>query len=168
MAVKSILHVGCAGHPLPEWLGAVDETRFDIDPNCKPDILGDMTAMGEIGFFDIVYCSHALEHLYPHDVPKALGEFKRVLEPGGAVIIMVPDLEDVRATDDVLYEALEQPITGLDLIYGVRTTIEQSLFWAHHTGFTAKTLRQALEHAGFSRIEVKRLSMFNLFGVGVK
>lgn len=163
-----ILHVGCGGEPLPPWLGEHDEVRLDIDPQHKPDIVASMTDMGDIGQFDVVYNSHSLEHLYPHDVPVALGEFWRVLRPGGVAILLVPDLEDVRATEDVLYVAPAGPMTGLDLIYGCRRLIPTMPFMAHHTGFTADTLRAAMEAAGFSGVRTIRGLDHNLTGAGFK
>jgi hypothetical protein len=39
---------------------------------------------------------------------------------------------------------------------------------AHHTGFIAITLAEALTDAGFQSVRVERLSSWNLFGVGAK
>lgn len=166
--MKRVLHVGCADHLLPDWCFPCEEVRLDIDPAYKPDIVASMTDMGDIGQFDGIHCSHSLEHLYPHDIPKALSEFYRVLEPGGWVVIFVPDLEDIKPTEDVLYFSPSGPVTGLDLIYGVRPSVAESLHMAHHFGFVASTLRAAMENAGFGRIEVKRLSIYNLMGAAVK
>lgn len=44
----------------------------------------------EDGAFDVIICSHVLEHV---DDYKALGEFFRVLSPGGIAIIMIPIIE---------------------------------------------------------------------------
>lgn len=162
-----ILHVGCGGNRLPEWIVGT-EVRFDIDPQHQPDIVGTMTDMGDIGPFDVVYNSHSLEHLYPHEVPTALAEFLRVLRPGGAAIILVPDLEDVRATEDVLYLAPAGPMTGLDLIYGCRKLIPTMPYMAHHTGFIAATLAAALKAAGFVRISTIRGGDHSLMGVGFR
>lgn len=41
--------------------------------------------------FDLVLCSHVLEHV-PDDAA-ALAEFRRVLRPGGAAVLMVPTVE---------------------------------------------------------------------------
>jgi len=54
--------------------------------------------------FDLIYCSHVLEHV--SDDIKALGEFWRVLKPGGKAIILVPirgqvTFEDASITDPV-------------------------------------------------------------------
>lgn len=164
-----VLNAGCGQHPLPPWFeGEWEEIRYDIEPANKPDIIGSITELGDIGPFDAVSCSHTLEHLYPHEVPKALSEFRRVLKPGGALVVMVPDLEDIRPTDEVLYDTADGPVTGLDIIYGLHWSIEQSIYMAHHTGFTATLMRQALEDAGFWKIETKRLPIFNLLGVAIK
>lgn len=162
-----ILHVGCGGDSLPEYLVG-EETRLDVDPAWDPDVRASMTAMGDVGPFDVVYCAHALEHLPPHQVGTALREFLRVLAPGGYALIFVPDLEDVRPTEDVLFTAPAGPITGLDLIYGFRSKLEEMPFMSHRTGFTLATMTHALKAAGFSTVDVKRLDCFNLMAVGIK
>jgi len=111
----AILHVGCGHEPLPPWFQGAVETRLDIDPRCEPDVVASMTDLGDIGPFDVVFSSHSLEHLAPHDVGVALGEFRRVLKPGGRLVVIVPDLEDVRPTEDVLYVSPAGPIAGIDM-----------------------------------------------------
>lgn len=165
---RSVLHVGCGTEPLPDWLAAANETRLDIDPAHKPDIVASMTDLGPIGPFDAVYSNHCLEHLYPHEVPVALSEFHRVLHPGGHVLIFVPDLEDVRPTEDVLFTAPVGPITGLDLYYGLRRMIEEKPHMAHHCGFVSQTLNRNLVEAGFVLVTVQRLGSFNLFAAAVR
>lgn len=159
--------MGCGGDSLPPWLSG-EETRLDIDPKHSPDIVADMRDMGDIGPFDALYCSHALEHLYPHEVQPALEGFRRALKPGGHALIIVPDLEDVRPTEEPLFNSPAGPITGLDLYYGKRSMIETSAHMAHHTGFVSKTLHSAFMGAGFSHAEIRRLPYFNLFGVAIR
>ncbi len=168
-AGKTVLHVGCGGDPLPVWLAGARETRLDIDGQHHPDILADMRWIPEdAGLFDVVLCQHALEHLYPHDVVPTLAGFARHLKPGGSAVVMVPDLGDVRPTDEVLYESPAGPVAGLDLIYGMRSLIAENPHMAHHSGFTSDTLRAAMEDAGFARVETSRLGYcFNLLGAGV-
>jgi len=163
-----LLHVGCGGDPLPYFLQDYAETRLDIDDTHKPDILASMTDMGDIGEFDAILCSHSLEHLLPHDVAKALTEFVRVLKPGGFSVIFVPDLEDVKATEEPLFEAPCGTITGLDLLYGLRSLLHVMPYMAHRTGFIAKTLEQAVLNAGFTKAVTTRLPNYNLMCVGVK
>lgn len=163
-----LLHVGAGATPLPDFFGTVEETRLDIDPQVNPDVVASMLDMGDIGPFDAVYASHCLEHLYPHEVPKALSEFLRVLRPGGVAIIFVPNLEGVAPTDDVVYESAAGPISGLDMIYGPRRYTEVNPYMAHHTGFVPQTLTQEIEQAGFSRVEVKAQPVYQLFAAAVK
>jgi hypothetical protein len=167
-ARQRILHIGCGGEKLPPWLGAVEEVRLDIEARNQPDIVADMLDMGEIGEFEGVFTSHCLEHVYPHQVPVALAEFKRVLVSGGIAIIVVPDLEDVKPTDEALYESPAGPICGLDMIYGHRASIEAYPHMAHHTGFTSETMRAALAAAGFVNIKTARIPSFNLLATGAK
>lgn len=165
---QRILHVGCGGDSLPPWLTG-DEVRLDINPAHNPDIVASMTDMGEIGSFDVVYSCHSLEHLYPHDVKRALKEFLRVLRPDGYTVIVVPDLDGVSPTDEVLFDVPGTGgITGRDLIYGYGPALECMPYMAHHTGFVQQTLSEAIEAAGFSRAAVRRVSPYNLLGVGVK
>lgn len=154
------LHVGCGHSETPQIFEGIEEVRLDIDPGVKPDIVASMLAMGDIGDYERIYCSHALEHLHPHEVPVALSEFLRVLKPGGNAIVCVPDLEGVEPTGEVLYVSQAGPITGRDLFYGHAALVEISPYMAHHTGFTAATLGKALKDAGFADIGVKRVPPF--------
>lgn len=169
MEYGSLLHVGCGGDPIPQWAeGKYKEVRLDICDDHKPDIVASMTNMGDIGQFESVFCSHALEHIMPHEVALALKEFYRVLKPGGFALVFVPDLEDVKATEDVLFEAPCGPIAGLDLIYGLRSLLHVLPHMAHRTGFIAATLKKAFEDAGFSQVIVERKDNYNLMAVAAK
>jgi SAM-dependent methyltransferase len=169
MEKGALLHVGCGGAPIPDWAGdRFTEVRLDVDAAHSPDIVASMTAMGDIGEFDAIHCSHALEQLHAHEVETALSEFRRVLKPGGYAVIFVPDLEDVKATDEVLFTAPCGPLTGLDLIYGLRSLIADMPYMAHKTGFTASTMAAALMQAGFSRYATRRLDNYNLMAIAVK
>lgn len=127
-----------------------------------------MTDMGDIGEYDAVFCQHALEHLHPYEVPVALSEFIRVLKKGGSAMVFVPDLEDVRPTEEVILESPAGPITGLDMIYGYRKVLKELPHMAHNTGFVEQTLNQAFMDAGFSKVVTRRLGNYNLMAVGQK
>ena len=163
-----VLHVGCGRDPLPAWLTDYDEVRFDIDPGVEPHIVGSMLDMGDIGGFDVVFSSHALEHVYPHEVPVALGEFRRVLKPGGIVAIMVPNLDGVKPTEDVLYDSPAGPVCGLDMFYGMSRLIKDAPYMAHHSGFVPDTLAKAMTAAGFTDVTAQALEHWTLFGSGRK
>lgn len=141
---------------------------MDIDANCTPHIVAPMTEMGDIGPFDAIYSSHALEHLYPHDVGMALSEFVRVLKPGGHAIIFVPDIEGVEPTEEPLYVSPAGPICGRDIIYGKASFLAENPYMAHKTGFVRATLEDAIKRAGFGRHEVRRVSGYNILAIAVR
>jgi hypothetical protein len=82
-------------------------------------------------------------------------------------MVIVPDLEDVKATDEILFESSIGPLSGLDLIYGCRFDRHRP-YMSHHSGFVSKTLEAAMKEAGFDVVTMKRLPEFNLMAVGQK
>ena len=156
-----ILHAGCGGQPLPEWLPG-EETRLDIDPGVSPDIVAPLTALGDIGPFDIVYCSHTLEHLPPHEIRIALREFHRVLRPQGFIVLVVPNLKDIKPDNTVYYQSAAGPVTGLDMYYGMDRLVEHNPWMAHKYGFVPETLQAFVENAGFT-VKATDTSSYNLY-----
>jgi SAM-dependent methyltransferase len=162
--VRTVLIAGC-GDEGRQWTEqGWSVVRLDIDPRTSPDIIGSMTDLGDIGPYDAVACNNALEHLYPHDVNNALREFHRVLKPGGYAIIQVPDLQDVKPTEDLIPEI---GMSGLHLYYGDPALLEAFPYMAHHSGFVEDTLRRVLEMSGFE-VQTKRLPCHQLMGIGTK
>lgn len=161
----NILHAGCGTQPLPAWMPQGREVRLDIDQSVSPDHVAPLTDMGDIGPFELSYCSHTLEHLPPLQVQKALAEFKRVLVPGGVAVFVVPNLEGIIPDETVIYESPAGPITGRDMYYGKADFVEANPYMAHKTGFTSDTLKAELERAGFKVISCDR-SNFNLMVAG--
>jgi SAM-dependent methyltransferase len=179
--VVRVLHVGCGAYgrgKLPPVFRHADwrEIRLDIDPNVSPDFVASITDMRAIpdAAVDAVYSSHNIEHLYPHEVPVALREMRRVLKPTGFAFIQLPDLQSVAAhivegrLDDPLYVSSMGAIAPLDILYGHRSSLaEGNLFMAHRTGFTGKTLGSALIKAGFAAAIVQCVpSAFALTALG--
>ena len=181
--IKTFLHVGCGparkdrttkGFNTPDW----NELRLDIDENVAPDIVGTMLDMSavESSSVDAVFSSHNIEHLYPHEVPLALAEFKRVLKDDGFVIIVCPDLQSVCAlvAEDKLtepaYVSPAGPIAPLDILYGHRPPMAQgNLYMAHRCGFTQKVLTGTLQAAGFATVaSMRRAANFDLHAVATK
>jgi SAM-dependent methyltransferase len=176
--VRTVLHVGCgpanpaklhAHFRSPGWR----EVRLDIDPRVAPDIVASITGMTPVAdaSVDAVWSSHNLEHLEAHQVPLALGEFLRVLKPGGFLLITLPDLQAVAAhvaadnLEEPLYQAPAGPIAAIDILFGFRRAIAQGNgFMAHRTGFTATTLARHLRLSGFTNIRTERRK-FDLWAV---
>jgi SAM-dependent methyltransferase len=168
--MPTFLHVGCgpkrkpqttAGFNRPEW----SEIRLDIDPSVAPDITGTMTEMSAVstGSVDAVFSSHNIEHLYAHEVPVALAEFRRVLSPDGFAIITCPDLQAwaaLVAEDKLLesaYTSPAGPISPHDTLYGLGAAMAAgNLYMAHRCGFTGRTLTETLLTAGFASVAIAR------------
>jgi len=161
-----VLNVGGGSKqiPIPSHYSGWTHRLLDIAPGPDVDIILDARQLSTLdpGQFDAVYCSHNLEHYYPHDVPKVLAGFLHILKPEGYAEIRVPDLTSVLQTvvknrmelDDVLYTSSAGPISAHDVIYGWGKEIERSgvEFYAHKRGFSAESLTASLEQVGFGRV----------------
>lgn len=166
---RKVLNVGSGGDRVMPVFGDCEEIRLDVDPGTNPDIVASMLDMGDIGPFDAVYSNHVLEHIYPHEVPIALREFRRVLTNDGYALIFVPDLEGITLSNDVLYDSAAGPVTAFDMIYGFRRYLkDRPDTMAHRTGFTSAILEAALVEAGFSKVHIGRVSVYNLMAVAEK
>jgi predicted SAM-dependent methyltransferase len=134
-------------------------TVVDIQAGATTDIVADCVDLGAIadGAASEIYASHVLEHLGYAEVPRALAEWHRVLEPGGLVRISVPDLAKLGAT-------LAHPKLPPDVREWVIATIYGGQMDAHdfhRMGFTVESLTLYLRNAGFDR--VMRVAEFDLF-----
>lgn len=164
--LRKVLNVGGGNKniPIPDVYRGWQHDLLDIDPRGKPDVVCDARMLTQLpaAQYDAVYCSHNLEHYYPHDVVKVLAGFRHILKDDGFVQILVPDMAEVmkrvveRGMDieDVLYISPSGPIKVVDVIYGFGIEIERSGndFYAHKTGFTEKSLMARLKASGFSSV----------------
>jgi SAM-dependent methyltransferase len=146
-----VLDVGCGAAPGLRYLGERGVSAVGVDvsaaalaaarqilPNARlvrcdldrglPFVPGD---------FDLVLMSEVVEHVA--DLPLVLREVRRVLRPGGALVLTTPNLWDVRRA----VAALGGPTWTGDLD-------------ATHINLqTPRTLRRNLEMAGFDRIAIR-------------
>jgi predicted SAM-dependent methyltransferase len=117
----------------------------DIDPSHEPDIVADVTDLRQIasGSVTELCASHILEHLPWPIAFKALGEWARVMAPGGRLRLAVPDLGMLagQIADG------RNCWTAAALIFGVGR-LENPLE-AHQFGYTEAMLRDMLRALGF-------------------
>ena len=109
------------------------------------------------GTVDRIWLGDALEHCIRYRTDKVLAECWRVLNPGGQLLISVPDMETVMPR----WLAGEEELGGLiwghqDERGGGNETAD-----THKTGFTQKTLTAALLRAGFGKY--RRLSVHGVW-----
>lgn len=101
----SVLEAGAGLSPYRPQLAAVASsiTTLDIDESRQVDVVGDVQAMDQIAdeIFDTVFCTQVLEHLpRPYS---AFSEFRRVLKPGGTLILSAPHLSMVHEAPQDYY-----------------------------------------------------------------
>ncbi len=174
----TFLHVGCGRNKKEQTPFAGldwEEIRLDINQKTNPDIIGTMLDMQNVKdkTVDAVYSSHNIEHVYPHEVIKALKEFRRVIKDSGFVLITCPDLESVcslvadNKLTETAYTSPAGPITPLDILYGHRRSIANgNYFMAHKCGFTAKTLSKDIKSAGFVQAATAKGNFYDLWALG--
>lgn len=165
-ATRRVLNVGGGSREIaiPQWYQNWTHLLLDIDPLTGADVVLDARQLGTLpgSLFDAVYCSHNLEHYYQHDVSKVLAGFLHVLSPDGFAEIHVPDMQQVMRhfvenggdIHGILYQSPAGPISVHDVMYGWGQQIAASGvdFYAHKTGFTPNSLREALLAAGFAEV----------------
>ena len=160
--MKTLLNVGCGHSDISQIKGFDEdswkEIRLDVDQSVNPDILGSLTDMNKVnsGSIDAIYSAYNLDHIYAHEIPSALKEFKRVLSEDGIAIVRCPDIQticEVIAQDKLLeplYESPIGPIFPIDILFGNRKEIAGgNEFMAKKVGFTYSVLNQIFGEAGF-------------------
>jgi SAM-dependent methyltransferase len=154
------LHIGSGPYNLDGWI------NLDIFPaQLSTNVLWGLPFTdGQCRF---IFLSHLLEHLfYPTDAMGLLQDIYRILEPGGVVRIVVPDIEQcLRAYQEGNQEFFNKRVEHWGAGDGSATRLEHFLsyagagpdpawlFEAHKFGFDYETLQRALQRAGFSLIK---------------
>jgi predicted SAM-dependent methyltransferase len=154
---KNLLHIGFGGTTIKNCMFNQDlvdlnEITMDIDSNYNPDIVCDILNMSEFpsNSVDVIYLSHALEHIDLMSVPNVLNEFRRILKDNGFARMIVPNLTHFLSylTEDKLldtvYESSAGPVTVLDVLYGHSYSIKRKNndFMRHKMSYTVGTVKQ--------------------------
>lgn len=163
--MKKILNVGGGSKsiPLPVEYQEMQHILLDIKPSDDVDLVCDarylFSQYGMHNTFDVIYCSHNLEHYYEHEVVKVLCGFFALLKPGGSLHIIVPDIQLMlyamarmgQCLHDVAYISQAGPIRYLDVVYGYQKGVaDGNEGMAHKTAFSSLiTLKMILESIDF-------------------
>ena len=153
------LHIGCGPQLIDGWI--------NIDVHPAPLSLNVLRGLPFAnGSVRRVFVSHLLEHLfYPVDVQAFLAEIRRVLQPGGRVRFVVPDISrciEAYVNRDAAFFASrreywpwwpENPTRLEDfLAYAGAGPEPAHLFEAHKYGYDFETLAKVLAAAGFVQV----------------
>lgn len=167
---RALLHLGCGPKSIDD-LPAVfakgwTETRVDIDPRAKPDIVADLIDVSAVAdaSHDAIWASHVIEHLYHHDALTAAREMRRVLKRGGFAVVNCPDIRAVAAViaqkglDAELYVSRAGPVTARDALYGWGAALRAgNTEMAHRNGFDLASMRDLFTRAGFAHVFGRRV-----------
>ncbi|WP_051434564.1 FkbM family methyltransferase [Desulfonatronum lacustre] len=105
-----------------------------------------------------IYASHVLEHVSQRDMVKTLQGIHRILQPGGKLMISVPDL-------DVLCRHFVDPKLNREQRFHIMRMMfggQVDNYDFHYIGLNFEILQMYLQQAAFKRIErVKEFGLFN-------
>ncbi len=165
---RVLVNAGCGpadAGKLPGYFDGWREVRVDSDACVKPDILADLTDLSPIpdASADAVWAAHCVEHLYRHEVPLALAEFRRVLREDGFACVIVPDLQALGSylSEDRLHEPVYRsaagPVSAHDMVFGFGAAIAGGrTSMAHRCGFTPGMLQQCFRELPFAEVLLRR------------
>ncbi len=139
---KKILDIGC-GHQHWDFEGEGVPVRVDIRDECEPDYRCDARALpfGDASY-DMVFCSHVLEHFDRHELEDLLTEWTRVLRWNGELRMIVPDI--TWAAERLLKEDGSMDRHVKNVLYGGQEYPENF----HKNGFTLGSLKDDLKRYG--------------------
>lgn len=149
------LNLGCSVHRLPTYI------NVDVQEKFKPDIVSNATSLSfaDDNEYDLVRASHILEHFELKECHAVLSEWRRVIKPGGYLVVCVPYYEAL-AWRTVLWPrglALDERTLKNGWINGL-FALDLPPEFRHKIIFTEKSLHNLLHEAGF-RVK-ERLSFF--------
>jgi len=134
------LHLGCGGNILPEPF-----ENLDIRDLPGVDHLSTVHPLSfESDVFDLVYCSHVLEHFSRNETQDIVNEWVRVVKPGGTLRLAVPSLENLIS----IYDSSGDLDSVLGPFIGGQTYKENF----HYMLFDSGNLTKIMSNAGLIAI----------------
>jgi SAM-dependent methyltransferase len=181
------------------WEGAIEEGetfRFNAAAPPGRQYVAEAADLGRIASerYDILLSSHALEHVA--NPLKALAEWRRVLKPGGWLVLVLPhrdgafdhrrpvttlahmleDFERDVGEDDLthldeileLHDLARDPLAGGPAAFRARALKNLENRGLHHHVFDAPLAVDMVGHAGFEVVQAETLRGFDIVVIGRK
>lgn len=148
------LNLGCGDKLLD---GYVNVDLVDQRAKVKPDVIADISdlSMYEDNSVDEILAVHVVEHFWRWEVEAILDEWKRVLRPGGKIILECPNLmtacEEFLKDPDKKCQAGSEANNTMWVFYGDPAWKDPLM--CHRWGYTPKSLAELLRTVGFSGIK---------------
>src|SRR5690606_32870176 len=101
----------------------------------------------QAGVAEELHAMHVLEHVYLWEAPAMLGEWRRLLQPGGRLVLELPNI--LLAAKNLLNGMNDQ--MSMWPLYGDWN--HRDPYMMHKHGYTPMTLRQLLEGNGFRDVK---------------
>ena len=144
------LNLGCGDKILPDYINVdVAESRRSL----KPDVLCDLRKLTpfEDDTIDEILSVDVVEHFWRWEVVDILKEWRRVLKPGGVMILECPNL--ISACQELLQNAEHATGPGPEgqrsmwVLYGDPAWKDPLM--NHRWGYSPASLAQVMHEAGF-------------------
>lgn len=134
------LNLGCGNKIWPGFINV--DLMTSAEP---PDVVSDLRSLPfPDDYADEAHAIHVLEHFYLWDVPDLLLEWKRVLKPGGKLVVEVPCMDKILVLFSKPPVILQETFLGL---YGDFASKDPNMI--HKWCYSRLHLKSALRHAGF-------------------
>lgn len=154
MTDKLVVDLGGKGHYSNGTI------TVNIDPKLNSDIVCDITATAKKleNFFqpDSVHmftCIHTLEHLDPREALNSMAYWRGMLEPGGRLLVIVPDVAQIMK--DWHLEKITSD-TAISILYNASVYKNTPPWAGHQWGWTKHTLRRDMTRCGYVTITPER------------
>ena len=144
------LHLGCGKK---HWPGYINIDGAPANGK-QPDVLHDFRypLPYDANVVSEIQAIHLFEHFYPHEAAGILSDWRRVLKPGGRLVLEMPDI--YKSAKNLIREidAGKTPSDTWSMwpIFGANPKGQH--YDDHKTGWTFKTLKPLLETIGFQHV----------------
>lgn len=154
------LNCGCGPQPAQGWLNA--DLRDFPGVQLRGDLRDGLPLPDAC--LDYAVAIHLLQDLPWHDLPAALAELQRVLRPGGALRLALPDLERAIAAWQRGDHAYFHVPDGDARSIGAKLVTQIIWYGSVRTPFTWDFAQELLDEAGF--VDIRRAA-FGETGTGL-
>lgn len=144
------VQLGCGHKPWAGWVNVDGERAREC-----ADLITDLRTLPiESGTVQQAVAIHVLEHFYQWEAVTVLKEWKRILAPGGQLIVEVPCLDKVLTYFMRAAKAKRRPSVQMTwwALYG--DPRYESVEMTHKWAYSKDLLKNVLEEAGFRPVSI--------------